>query len=149
MIDQSMQAEDPFDLARFVLAQNNSFELALSEIQNGHKLSHWMWYIFPQLRGLGSSTMSHHYGITGINEASAYLAHDILGPRLLQIYQDTLAIEGKSAPEIFGRPDDMKLRSSATLFAQISHPNSVFHQTIDQYFSGTMDERTIQLLTDH
>lgn len=141
-----MHTEDPFNLARFVLAQHNSFEQALLEVRNGRKASHWMWYIFPQLRGLGLSSMSQHYGITGLDEASAYLAHDVLGPRLMTICEATLAIEGKSATEIFGKPDDLKLRSSATLFAQVSDSNSVFHKILDNYFDGKVDQSTMQLL---
>lgn len=138
--------DDPFDLARFISAQQESYDLALSEVRNGHKSSHWMWYIFPQLRGLGFSSTSQFYGITGEPEARAYLAHDVLGPRLIAICEAALAVQGRSATEIFGKPDDMKLRSCATLFAQVSNANSVFHKLITKYFDGQTDRKTIQLL---
>ena len=140
--------DDPFDLARFVSAQRDSFDRALSEVKSGQKSSHWMWYIFPQLRGLGRSATSHHYGITGANEAHAYLTHDMLGPRLLAVCEAALSVEGRSATEIFGKPDDLKLQSCATLFAHVSNAGSVFHTIIDKYFSGKTDLRTIQLLED-
>lgn len=140
--------DDPFDLARFVSAQRDSFDRALSEVKSGQKSSHWMWYIFPQLRGLGRSATSHHYGITGANEAHAYLTHDMLGPRLLEVCEAALSVEGRSATEIFGKPDDLKLQSCATLFAHVSNAGSVFHTIIDKYFSGKTDLRTIQLLED-
>ena len=138
--------DDPFDLARFISAQQDSYDLALSEVRKGHKASHWMWYIFPQLRGLGFSSTSQLYGITGEPEARAYLAHDVLGPRLIAICEAALAVDGRSATEIFGKPDDMKLRSCATLFAQVSNVNSVFHKLIAKYFDGQTDRKTIQLL---
>ena len=138
--------DDPFDLARFISAQQDSYDLALSEVRKGHKASHWMWYIFPQLRGLGFSSTSQLYGITGEPEARAYLAHDVLGPRLIAICEAALAVDGRSATEIFGKPDDMKLRSCATLFAQVSNANSVFHKLIAKYFDGQTDRKTIQLL---
>lgn len=138
--------DDPFDLARFISAQQDSYDLALSEVRNGHKLSHWMWYIFPQLRGLGFSSTSQLYGITGEPEARAYLAHTVLGPRLIAICEAALAVDGRSATEIFGKPDDMKLRSCATLFAQVSNAKSVFHKIITKYFDGQADRKTIQLL---
>lgn len=139
---------DPFDLARFISAQRDSFDLALSEIRSGHKSSHWMWYIFPQLRGLGYSSTSQKYGITGADEAHAYLAHDVLGPRLIAICEAVLSIEGRSATEIFGRPDDMKLQSCVTLFASVTGTNSVFQKILDKYFDGRLDQRTIQLLNN-
>jgi uncharacterized protein (DUF1810 family) len=140
---------DPYDLARFVQAQDEAFEVALSEVQRGRKISHWMWFIFPQLRGLGYSAMAMHYGITGKDEARAYLTHEVLGQRLITICEAALAVEGKSATEIFGEPDDMKLRSCATLFAKVSMANSVFHRIIDKYFDGDFDQRTIDLLGDN
>ena len=143
-----MHPDDPFELARFVLAQDGTFDMALSEVKNGHKSSHWMWYVFPQLRGLGRSSTAQQYGITGSDEAYAYLTHDVLGPRLISICEAALSVEGKSATEIFGKPDDMKLRSCATLFAHVSNANSVFHKIIDKYFDGKVDRRTVQLL-DH
>ncbi|WP_421657345.1 DUF1810 domain-containing protein [Leptothermofonsia sp. ETS-13] len=108
-----------------------------------------MWYIFPQLRGLGHSSMAKKYGITGLDEAYAYLTHDVLGPRLITICDAALAVDGRSATEIFGTPDDMKLRSCATLFAQVSNANSVFQKIIDKYFDGKSDRRTLELLNQN
>lgn len=136
-----------FDLERFVSAQENSFEVALSEVTRGSKRSHWMWYIFPQLRGLGRSSTAQYYGISGAEEARAYLAHKLLGPRLIAVCEAALAVEDRSATEIFGTPDDMKLRSCATLFAHVSDGDSVFHKILDKYYGGSPDPRTIELLT--
>jgi uncharacterized protein (DUF1810 family) len=138
--------QDPFDLRRFVDAQANVYERALSEIKNGRKRSHWMWFIFPQVEGLGTSSTSRRYAIKSIAEAKAYLAHPILGPRLLESAEAGLAVETSSASEVFGSPDDMKLRSCATLFSCVSAPRSVFSQLIDKYFEGKLDDRTLQVL---
>ena len=138
---------DPFDLARFVDAQQHDYERALDEIRRGRKQSHWMWYVFPQVRGLGRSAMSDRYAIDGLAEAQAYLAHPILGPRLVEIAEAVLAIRGRSATEIFGWPDDMKLQSSTTLFAAASPSGSVFHRILAQYFDGREDPRTMQRLS--
>jgi uncharacterized protein (DUF1810 family) len=135
------------DLARFVEAQADSYAQALSEIRSGRKRSHWMWYIFPQFDGLGLSETSRRYAIKSVAEAEAYLRHPILGPRLLEIARAALSIEGRSALEVFGSPDDMKLRSSATLFASVSQPGSVFEQLLDRYFGGEPDDKTLRLLT--
>ncbi|RMG04116.1 MAG: DUF1810 domain-containing protein [Nitrospirae bacterium] len=143
---RSYNDKDPFNLARFVSAQEDTFERAFDEVKKGRKTSHWMWFIFPQLRGLGYSPTSHYYGITGIEEARAYLNHEILGPRLIAICEALLSVEGRSASEIFGYPDDMKLRSSATLFAQVSNAGSVFHRILDRFFDGKPDLKTLQLL---
>ncbi len=137
---------DPFDLSRFVSAQRTTYERALSEVKNGRKRSHWMWFIFPQLRGLGHSSTARLYGINGASEARAYLDHEILGPRLIAVCEAALSVEGRSATEIFGNPDDMKLRSCATLFAHVASADSVFHKIIQKYFDGEFDPRTIQLL---
>ena len=137
---------DPYDLDRFIDAQKTIYRQALQEIQVGRKLSHWMWYVFPQLAGLGSSPTSVRYAIKSGKEAVAYLAHPILGPRLVECSDAVLQIEGRSAREIFGSPDDMKLRSSATLFASVSPDGSVFHKVIDRYFDGALDDRTSDLL---
>ncbi|HEX6976426.1 MAG TPA: DUF1810 domain-containing protein [Vicinamibacterales bacterium] len=139
---------DPHDLARFVTAQRGSYEHALTEIQSGRKRSHWMWYVFPQFEGLGFSAMSKQYAIKSLAEAEAYLQHPVLGPRLLEIARTALAVKGRNALEVFGSPDDLKLRSSATLFAAISPAGSVFHQVLDRYFDGEPDERTLALLRD-
>lgn len=138
---------DPYDLARFVGAQEGVYDQALAEIRSGRKRSHWMWYVFPQFKGLGSSPTSIQYAIGSAAEALAYLAHPILGPRLLECAEAALRIDSRSALEIFGSPDDMKLRSSATLFAAVSPKGSVFHRLIDKYFAGKEDVRTIELLS--
>lgn len=131
-----MPAHDPYDLDRFVQAQERSYVQALSEMRVGRKSSHWMWYIFPQLSGLGHSTASMKYSIRTLAEAEAYLQHPVLGPRLVECAEAVLAVEGRSAREIFGSPDDRKLRSSATLFALVSTPGSVFHRLLETYFGG-------------
>ena len=138
---------DPFSLNRFVEAQSGVYERALSEIRSGQKRSHWMWFIFPQYDGLGFSDISKRYAIKSLAEAEAYLRHPLLGPRLVECAEATLAIKGRSAADVFGSPDDMKLRSCATLFAHVSLPGSVFEQVLDKYFEGEPDERTLQLIS--
>jgi uncharacterized protein (DUF1810 family) len=141
-----MASEDRCDLARFVDAQRDSYEQALAELRRGRKRSHWMWWIFPQFEGLGVSATSQHYAIRSVAEAEAYLAHPVLGPRLVESAESVLAIEGRSALDIFGSPDDMKLRSCATLFAQVATSGSVFHRVLDQYFDGDADVLTLRLM---
>ena len=141
-------ANDPFNLERFVTAQASDYAVALAEIRRGRKQSHWMWYIFPQFQGLGSSPTSQHYSLKSTAEAMAYLAHPVLGPRLLECAMAILRLNGLTAREIFGSPDDMKLRSCATLFAAVSPPGSVFHQIIDQYFRGEPDTATLRLIRE-
>jgi uncharacterized protein (DUF1810 family) len=136
----------PDDLTRFVLAQEADYETALSEIRSGRKRSHWMWYIFPQYEGLGSSAISRRYAIRSRAEAKAYLMHPVLGPRLIECAEAVVSVEGRSAFEIFGHPDDMKLRSCATLFALVSTPGSVFERLLDKYFRGEPDAETLRLL---
>jgi uncharacterized protein (DUF1810 family) len=136
---------DPHNLQRFVGAQENVYPQALAEIRRGRKQSHWMWFIFPQFVGLGFSSTSQHYAIRSLDEAAAYLQHPILGPRLTECAEATLGVEGKSAHEIFGSPDDMKLRSCATLFDAVS-PGSIFDRLLLKYFEGERDERTLRLL---
>ena len=138
--------DDPFDLARFVRAQEGDYADALAEVRAGRKRSHWMWYVFPQLAGLGFSGMSQRYAVTGVAEAEAYLWHPVLGPRLVEIAEAALAVEGRSAAQVFGSPDDLKLRSCATLFALASPPGSVFDRLLDKYFQGQRDEATLRLL---
>jgi len=139
-------ANDPYDLIRFVQAQELDYARALTEIRNGDKRSHWMWYIFPQLDGLGFSSMSRHYSIKGLEEAKAYLAHSLLGPRLIECVEAALAVEGRSAHDIFGSPDDLKLKSCATLFACVSAAGSVFERLLAKYYGGMRDGKTLQLL---
>jgi len=139
-------ASDPFDLARFVRAQAGDYDSALAEVRAGRKETHWMWYVFPQLAGLGSSPTARRYGVTGRAEAEAYLTHPVLGPRLVEIAEAALAVEGRSANDIFGSPDDLKLRSCATLFARVAPPGSVFERLLAKYFDGRPDPRTLALL---
>lgn len=136
---------DPHDLNRFVQAQTGDYERALAEIRSGLKESHWMWYIFPQYDGLGFSSTSRFYAIKSIAEARAYLEHPVLGPRLVKCAEAALQVEGRSVYEIFGSPDDMKLRSCATLFASVSPAGSVYHRLLDKYFQGETDNKTLQL----
>jgi uncharacterized protein (DUF1810 family) len=142
-----LQQDDPFDLNRFVQAQEHDYNRALAEIRAGRKQSHWMWYIFPQIAGLGFSAMSHQYGIKSSDEANAYLAHPILGRRLLEISEAVLKVEDRTANQIFGSPDDMKLRSCATLFASVTNSDSVFHRVLQKYYAGEPDPTTLRLLT--
>jgi uncharacterized protein (DUF1810 family) len=139
-------SNDPYDLNRFVQAQLGVYETALAEIRAGRKRSHWMWFIFPQFAGLGFSATSRHFAIRSREEADAYVAHPVLGTRLRACAEAVLAVEGRSAREIFGSPDDVKLRSSVTLFAAVSPEGSVFHQVLDRYFGGRPDARTLELL---
>ncbi|OWK36252.1 DUF1810 domain-containing protein [Fimbriiglobus ruber] len=139
-------AGDPHDLNRFLQAQEGDYEQALAEIKRGHKRSHWMWYIFPQYDGLGFSSTSKHYAIKSLAEADEYLKHPVLGPRLLACCEAALGVEGSSALQIFGSPDDMKLKSCATLFAHVSPPGSVFDRLLEKYFQGERDDRTLSLI---
>ena len=142
-----MGAADPFDLQRFVTAQAPVFASALEELKEGRKRTHWMWFVFPQLRGLGSSSMATFYGIESLEEARAYLAHPLLGPRLVLCTETVLAIKGKSLREIFGSPDNMKFGSSMTLFARASDDDGVvFRRALDLYCRGRPDDRTLALL---
>jgi len=138
--------EDPFHLARFVSAQEGVYATALSELRSGRKRTHWMWFVFPQVSGLGYSATSQRYAIHGLDEARAYLNHPVLGARLRECAEAVLAVEGRSASEIFGPPDDVKLRSSMTLFAQADGPDSVFAQVLVRYFGGEQDAETLRRL---
>lgn len=140
------RADDPFDLARFVSAQAAVYERALQEIRSGDKRSHWMWFIFPQIDGLGFSATAQHYAIKSAEEARQYLAHPTLGPRLLECAEAALAIEGRTALEIFGSPDDLKLRSCMTLFEAIAGRESVFGRVLDKYYQGHRDTKTQEIL---
>ncbi len=145
--DIPRHVDDPHDLARFVAAQEGVYEQALAEVRAGRKRSHWMWFIFPQYDGLGFSPTSKHFAVKSLDEARAYLAHPVLGPRLVRCAEAALAVEGRSALEIFGPPDDQKLRSCATLFAAVSPEGSVFHRLLDRFFGGQPDARTLALCT--
>ena len=133
---------DIYNLERFVSAQENSYKIALKEIQNGEKQGHWMWFIFPQIDGLGMSSMSREYSIKNQQEAKDYLDHNILGNRLIEITRALMKIEQKSARSIFGYPDDLKLKSSMTLFKKISLDNELFSDVLVKYFNGEVCERT-------
>ena len=137
---------DPFDLSRFVAAQDPIYPEALSEIRAGHKRTHWMWFVFPQAIGLGTSPTARHYAIRSMDEARAYLTHPILGHRLRECAESLLRVRGKSASEIFGDPDDMKLRSSMTLFASVAEKDSVFAKVLEQYFGGKPDPLTVAFI---
>ncbi|MDD1444288.1 DUF1810 domain-containing protein, partial [Dolichospermum sp. ST_sed3] len=137
---------DPFELSRFVQAQAEDYDQALSEIRAGRKRSHWMWYVFPQFHGLGFSSTSRRYAIKNIGEAEAYLRHPLLGFRLEECCESVIDIEGRSAHDIFGSPDDMKLRSCATLFKQVSASGSVFERLLDKCFGGIPDQQTLELV---
>jgi uncharacterized protein (DUF1810 family) len=141
----SKSQADPYDLNRFVRAQEDSYRQALSELQSGRKQSHWMWYIFPQLEGLGSSPTAKFYSIKSEDEARAYLEHPVLGQRLAECAEAVLAVDGKSATEILGSPDDLKLKSCATLFAHVSPPGSVFERILDAFYAGERDAATLRL----
>jgi uncharacterized protein (DUF1810 family) len=137
---------DLFGLKRFLDAQAGVYERALAELKRGRKESHWMWFIFPQIDGLGRTSTARFYAIKSGAEAAAYLAHPVLGQRLLECSKALLQIQGKSASDIFGFPDDLKLRSSMTLFATASGADPAFSQVIAQYFGGQPDARTLELL---
>jgi uncharacterized protein (DUF1810 family) len=137
---------DPFDLQRFVDAQRPVYAHALGELEQGCKTSHWMWFVFPQIAGLGFSPMAQHFAISGLDEARAYLADPVLGARLVECVGTVMGIDGRSALEIFGEPDDMKFRSSLTLFAAAAPDQPVFAAALDRYFSGEADPLTLEKL---
>jgi uncharacterized protein (DUF1810 family) len=134
------------DLVRFLEAQNHVYLKALDEIKSGQKRSHWMWYIFPQIKGLGSSENARFFGIKSLDEATAYLQHPILGKHLKEITKALLTIEGKSASDIFGYPDDLKLHSSMTLFSKVENADPVFNEVLKKYFNGVLDQGTLKIL---
>ncbi|WP_374026029.1 DUF1810 domain-containing protein [Mycobacterium sp. HNNTM2301] len=137
---------DPFDLQRFVDAQAPVYRNVVDELRSGRKRSHWMWYVFPQLRGLGGSPTAVYYGISSLDEARAYLRHDVLGPRLHECARLVNEVQGRSVGEIFGSPDDLKLRSSMTLFAQATDDNQDFVALLDKYYDGRQDRLTLERL---
>ncbi len=137
---------DPYNLQRFVEAQQGIFDSALAEIRSGHKRTHWMWFIFPQLAGLGRSPTAKYYGIVSLDEAGAYLEHSLLGSRLRRSVDAVLPWAGKrTAEQIFGSIDALKLRSSMTLFDEVE-PGGMFAQMLDAFYAGRRDERTLALL---
>lgn len=133
-------------LKRFIDAQASSYQTALSEIKNGKKRSHWMWYIFPQIQGLGFSETAVFYAIKDVDEAEAFLKHSVLGSRLIAISEVLLELESKNANQIFGSPDDMKLKSSMTLFAALPDTNPVFEAVLKKFFNGVKDTKTLQII---
>jgi uncharacterized protein (DUF1810 family) len=143
-----MGVDDPFDLERFVAAQDQggTYDAAVAELRDGRKRSHWMWFVFPQIAGLGQSPISRRYAISSLAEAQAYLAHPVLGPRLIESARIVSELEGRGAQDIFGGIDAIKLRSSMTLFARADPGNDVFQAVLDAYFGGVPDEATERLL---
>ncbi|MGW4948535.1 DUF1810 domain-containing protein [Actinoplanes sp. NPDC004185] len=134
------------DLARFVSAQEDVHEQALAELTAGSKRSHWMWFVFPQIAGLGRTATAQHYAIADLDEARAYLAHPVLGPRLAECARALLGVQGRTATQILGTPDDLKLRSSMTLFAHAADDPAVFRAVLDRYYGGEDDPATLQRL---
>jgi uncharacterized protein (DUF1810 family) len=141
-----MTGNDPYNLERFIEAQNRCIEQVRKELQDGHKQSHWMWFIFPQLKGLGHSAMANRYGISSGNEAEAYLTHNLLGSRLRLCTSLVLLVKGRSIEQIFEDPDDLKFRSSMTLFASVDSESAIFKNALKKYFAGKPDQLTIQRL---
>lgn len=139
-------ADDPFDLHRFLEAQAAVYVQVLDELRQGEKTSHWIWFIFPQLAGLGHSATAQHFGMESREEAAAYLAHSILGPRLVECTRLVNGIEGRTARDIFGSPDDLKFRSSMTLFAAATEDNAIFNEALAKYYGGMGDPLTLARL---
>ncbi len=143
-----MKKTDPYQLQRFIDAQDYDYEIALSELNNGKKLSHWIWYIFPQVFGLGSSSMSQDYSIRSRAEALAYLSHEVLGARLIDCASALLPHKDKNIREIMDTPDDLKLKSSMTLFASIAPEVEVFQRILDIFYAGQRDPKTVLFLSN-
>jgi uncharacterized protein (DUF1810 family) len=141
-----MTSDDPFDLQRFVDAQATVYERVRAELSNGRKQSHWMWFIFPQIAGLGHSPMAQRYAISSLDEAKAYLAHPVLGRRLRECTRLMVQVDGKPAYEILGPPDDMKFHSCMTLFARAAPQDEIFKAALDKYFDGGADASTLAKL---
>ena len=141
-----MNGIDPYDLGRFIEAQSRWIERVFTELQEGRKQSHWMWFIFPQLKGLGHSAMTNRYGISSGKDAEAYLTHPILGSRLRHCTSLVLLVEGRSIEQIFEDPDDLKFRSSMTLFASVDSESVIFKNALKKYFAGKPDQLTIHQL---
>ena len=142
-----MAGNDPFDLQRFVEAQDRLYDAVIDELRAGRKRSHWIWFVFPQLRGLGSSATAVRYGISSREEAGAYLAHDLLGPRLRECTRLVAQIDGRPIEEIFGWPDHLKVRSSMTLFARSTEDNAEFLAVLDKFYDGEQDPLTLENLS--
>jgi uncharacterized protein (DUF1810 family) len=138
--------KDPYHLQRFIEAQNPVYPQVCAELRSGQKQSHWMWFIFPQLRGLGHTQMAIKFGIASREEAEAYLQHPLLGPRLRECTRLVTEVEGRSIHEILGSPDDLKFRSSMTLFASVTSDNDIFTAALQKYFGGEFDRLTLETL---
>src|SRR4051812_15626254 len=143
----SSKGADPFDLRRFVDAQDRVYDTVLAELRSGAKRSHWIWFVFPQLQGLGHSPTAVRFGITSLDEARAYLAHPVLGPRLRECARLVARIEGCSVDDIFGWPDNLKVRSSMTLFTRATDDNAEFRAVLDTFYNGEEDPATVELLS--
>lgn len=139
-------SSDPYDLQRFVTAQDPVFDRVCDELRAGAKRSHWMWFIFPQIAGLGHSAMAQKYAIASRDEAVAYLRHPVLGPRLKECTELVLAVQDRSSHAILGSPDDAKFCSSMTLFAEVAEANAVFRDAIARYYAGRVDQKTLDIL---
>ena len=135
-----------FDLERFLTAQNRVAETVTKELEAGRKRSHWMWFVFPQLRGLGHSTTAQHYGLKSLAEAEAYLAHPVLGPRLIEWTRLALSHSGSSAESVFGYPDYLKFRSCLTLFSRIPEAPGIFREALDTFYDGKPDSTTLRMI---
>ena len=148
-VDKSLSSDDadPFDLRRFVDAQDRVYDTVLAELRTGAKRSHWIWFVFPQLRGLGHSPTAQRFGISSLDEARAYLAHPVLGPRLRGCTRLVAAIDGRSVDQIFGWPDNLKVRSSMTLFARATDDNAEFRAVLDKFYNGDDDPATVERLS--
>ncbi len=144
----SSNGPDPFDLRRFVDAQDLVYDTVVDELRNGEKRSHWIWFVFPQLRGLGRSPTAKRFGISSLDEARAYLAHDVLGPRLRECAQLVARIDGRSIEAIFGWPDNLKVRSSMTLFMRATDDNADFRAVVDKFYDGVEDSATLEELNE-
>ena len=137
---------DQYNLNRFIEAQETTYEVAMLELARGRKESHWVWYVFPQIEGLGKSDTAKFYSIKSLEEGRAYLEHPVLGPRLFEACEILLTLKDKSINEVMGFPDDLKLLSSTTLFETFSESNSVFTRIIEVYFDGERDEATLEII---
>jgi uncharacterized protein (DUF1810 family) len=140
--------DDPHGLRRFLEAQGGCYDDALAELRAGRKRTHWMWFVFPQVEGLGYSATARHYAIRSLDEARAYLAHPVLGERLRECSAIVAEIPGRNALEVFGSPDDLKLRSSMTLFEHVAGGGTVFSRVIEQFYGGERDARTLAILAE-
>ena len=143
---EAVDRDDPYELNRFISAQKGVYDRVLAELRGGQKRTHWMWFIFPQIDGLGHSPTTRLYAIKSLDEARQYLGHPVLGARLMESAEAVLAVSGLSVSDIFGHPDDWKLQSSMTLFALVAEPGSVFERVLEKYYQGKRDARTLQIL---